>query len=42
MSLNFFKTVKDSFILHLDDELVVAILVSEVLLTAFKDVFKGL
>lgn len=42
MSLDFFKIIEDSFILHLDDEKVVAFLVFEVLLTAFKDVFKGL
>jgi hypothetical protein len=42
MSLDFFKIIEDSFILHLDDEQVVAVLVSVVLLAAFKDVFKGL
>jgi hypothetical protein len=42
MSLYFFKIIEYSFVLHLDDEKVVAILVFKVLLTTFEDVFEGL
>ena len=39
MHLDFFEIIKDAFVLHLCDELIITVLVFEVLFTAFEDVF---
>jgi len=41
MHLYFFEIIKDSFVLHLDDKLILAIFIFEVLFATFEDVLKG-